>query len=108
MNLSRDYFKPFDEIYRAVTGRMQDRAARLQVFNEKAWLEEIIRDFQRERDLWPDSQPLDLYRIQCARLRLRVVRLVASAFLHVSYDLPRRQRKSADLLMSSASESSGM
>jgi hypothetical protein len=89
MNLSPEYFKPFDEIYRAVTARMEDRATQLRVVNERNWLKEIMVAFQHERDLWPDSQPLDPYRIQWARLRFRVVRLVASAFLHVSYDLPR-------------------
>jgi hypothetical protein len=89
MDLSSEYFRPFDEIYEAVTARMVDRADRLPADNERNWLKQIIADFQSERDLWPDSDPLDPYREQWARLRFRVVRLVASVFLHVSYDLPR-------------------
>jgi hypothetical protein len=89
MRLKQKYFRPFDQIYRTVTARMWDRACRLPLNSERNWLTQIVVDFQRERDRWPDSPPLDPYRIQWERLRFRVVRLVASVFLHVSYDLPR-------------------
>lgn len=89
MPLESQYFSPFDEIYRAVTERMRSRSQQLAVDSERNWLNHIIGDFQNERNVWLVSPSLEAYRLQCERLRFRVVRLVASAFLHVSYDLPR-------------------
>jgi len=89
MQLRPEYFRPFDDVYEAVTAQMKGRADRFPTEEERKWLKQIITDFKIERDLWPHSAPLNPYRRQWARLRLRVVRLVASIFLHVSYDLPR-------------------
>ena len=89
MDLQPQYFRPFDKVYQAVTRRIIARAGQLPPGNEPDWLTQIIADFQRERDQWPHSAELAAYRDQWARLRFRVVWLVASVFLHVSYDLPR-------------------
>jgi len=89
MRLDPEYFTPFDEIYDAVTDRIRERASKLPVPVETAWLNQIVVDFKSERNRWPDSAQLVLYRRQWKRLRFRVVRLVAAVYLHVSYDLPR-------------------
>ena len=89
MDLPYAYYKPFDTIYAAVTARMKARAQQVNDVAERAWLDTLIRDFQRERMVWDTDRSIAPYRRQWRRLKLRVVRLVAAIFLHVSYDLPR-------------------
>jgi hypothetical protein len=88
MPLSPTFFDPFDDVYRSVTTVMKGRATQLAV-QERDWLLTLIAAFQRERDVWLVGGALEPYRTECERLRVRVARLVAAIYLHVSYDLAR-------------------
>jgi hypothetical protein len=98
--LPAGYFEPFDITYRKVTIEMKDRAAREGPTARAQWLAVLIQEFQNERmnwEDWEDSQEtlseydkqFNGYLSQCQRLRPRYLHLVAGAYLHISYDLPR-------------------
>ena len=104
MNLPPNFYRPFDTVYYVVTGRIfafiRDGRIRTNPPNsftpdELKWLECLVAEFWRARDQWPENpllaspSPARYYITEATRLRLRLLRLSACAFLHISYDLPR-------------------
>jgi hypothetical protein len=86
---SERIFEPFDIVYRAVTQQMDERAESMGNDSLRAkWLRTLIAAFQAERVHW-DGDGFKEYRTTSSNLRPRYLRLVAGAFLHISYDLPR-------------------
>jgi len=88
MPLSDSQLEPFDTVYRSVTAVMTGHAAGLNP-PDRAWLEALIVAFANERAVWNTDPSLIPYRREWKRLRSRVMWLVAGAYLHVGYDLPR-------------------
>jgi hypothetical protein len=88
MAIDEAFFDPFDELYGTVTELMDARAKGLTDNLERLWLTCLIRRFLRERKKWC-SDEYEIYRNACAGLESRLLRLVAGAYLHVSYDLAK-------------------
>jgi hypothetical protein len=86
--LSSAYLDPFDTVYSAVTKRLKERATTLSAA-DNMWLCRLMETFLDERKRWNDTKELEQYRARWLQLRTRILRLVAGAYLHVSYDLPR-------------------
>jgi hypothetical protein len=86
--LTEQQVGPFDIVYSDVTKRIKKRAEELNPI-ERSWLLKLVDTFAAERRLWNDGEDLEGYRKRWARLRTRLLRLVAGAYLHISYDLPR-------------------
>ena len=82
------FYLPFDVTYAGVTRRMHRRCDDLRG-DPAAWLRRLVAGFQVERDKWRREAALDDYWREGERLRLRLLWLVACAYLHISYDLPR-------------------
>jgi hypothetical protein len=71
---------------------MQLEAAKLPLKKSQSqWLSTLIAGFQNERNNWAmqTNNEFKDYLGSCARLRLPLLRLVAGAYLHISYDLAR-------------------
>jgi hypothetical protein len=88
MPLPSSFFEPFDTTYSRVTERMRAYGATLPAA-EQRWLTSLIDGFMIQRNRWTTAPEIAPYLDSCARLRWRFLRLIASAYLHVSYDLPR-------------------
>ena len=60
-----------------------------------AWVRVLVDQFWAERNKWPDnlaatsSSAAKEYFVAAVRLRPKILRLTACAFLHITYDLPR-------------------
>jgi hypothetical protein len=81
-------FEPFDVTYALVTEQMRERADSSER-SEREWVMALIEEFREERNVWETSAVLHDYVEGSQRLRARYLRLVAGAYLHISYDLPR-------------------
>ena len=86
--LSGRELDPFDQTYAHVTADIESEAAKLAP-PESTWLLKLVVAFQDERKLWNSRPELVAYRIRWAGFRSRLLRLVAGAYLHIAYDLPR-------------------
>jgi hypothetical protein len=86
--LEQKHVEPFDRTYRFVTQQINEERAFL-VHQEAAWLGRLVEGFQAERDNWNRANDLVDYRRQWRTFRTKLLRLVAGAYLHIGYDLPR-------------------
>ncbi|MGH6616426.1 hypothetical protein [Sphingomonas sp.] len=86
--MNERYYAPFDRTYADVTKRIEDEAEKLSGANA-AWLHRLVVTFKRERTLWNSRPELAGYRLRWLLFRSKALRLVAGAFLHIGYDLPR-------------------
>lgn len=88
MILEDRYLRPFDRTYAAVTRAIEEEASRLSA-PASDWLRRLVVAFQQERALWNARPELIAYRLRWLRFRTKLLRLVAGAYLHIAYDLPR-------------------
>lgn len=79
---------PFDRTYERVTSQMHLVAGRL-TSPESDWLNHLIESFANERDKWPQRAELSDYLLRTLFLPNKLMQLVAGAYLHISFDLPR-------------------
>jgi hypothetical protein len=86
--LDKWFFALFDRTYADVTIGMEVAADRF-VTPDRDWLLRLVVTFADERAKWNHRAELDVYRLRWSKLRTRFLRLVAGAYLHISYDLPR-------------------
>lgn len=89
MHLSGWYFAPFDRVYDGVTRDIERYAGQTLTGPDREWLARLVETFQQERSAWNSRPELAGYRIRWAMFRSPIMRLVAGAYLHISYDLPR-------------------
>lgn len=80
---------PFDTVYASVTVDIRAIAARQANKPDQDWLLALVDGFLRERDLWNDREELEGYRQRWMEFRTPFMRLMAGAYLHIGYDLPR-------------------
>lgn len=88
MILQDRYLIPFDRTYKSVTAAIATEAGKLPSPSSN-WLHRLITTFNVERQLWNTRQELEGYRRRWSKLRSNLFRLVAGAYLHIGYDLPR-------------------
>jgi hypothetical protein len=88
MKLNNRYFHPFDRTYAAVTRGIEREAEQLPS-PKRLWLERLVFTFQQERSHWNERPELLAYRLRWMTFRTKLMRLVAGAYLHIGYDLPR-------------------
>lgn len=88
MELHKRYYAPFDRTYGDVTKRIEGEADLLAA-PDADWLRRLVVTFQLERNQWNDRAELAGYRARWVLFRSRILRLVAGAYLHIGYDLPR-------------------
>jgi hypothetical protein len=88
MELNKRYYAPFDRTYADVTKRIASEADLLTA-PDAEWLRRLVLTFSQERERWNDRAELSAYRTRWMHLRSRILRLVAGAYLHIGYDLPR-------------------
>lgn len=88
MGLNQRRYAPFDRTYADVTARIESAAGRLGA-PDSDWLRRLIVAFQQERNLWDARPELTQYRQRWGQFRSRILWLVAGAYLHIGYDLPR-------------------
>lgn len=79
---------PFRDTYSQVEGRMKAVADKLQGDDQK-WFQTLIVQFREEYENWDTNQCLKYYRHEWQSLNWSVLWLIAGAYLHVGYDLPR-------------------
>jgi hypothetical protein len=84
----QDFVSPFDILYNSVTVRILAQALARYSLPEWRWIEQLVKSFQAERQKWIHPS-LDDYFKNCQRLRPKILKLTACAYLHISYDLPR-------------------
>jgi hypothetical protein len=86
-------FEPFDITYEKLTKEIKDLyndIGKIQDPTDRQWLQTLTEQFIKERESWEENKDLDDYREQCEKLRgWRALQLIAGAYLHISYDLPR-------------------
>lgn len=80
--------RPFDLTYADVTFRIREFASELSS-PDADWLDRLVAGFANERAQWSARSELAQYRVRLALFRTKILRLVAGAYLHISYDLPR-------------------
>jgi hypothetical protein len=88
MSLDEAHFDPFDATYEIVTGQILEFARSLQPADHR-WLLSLVNEFTLERRKWNTESELEPYRREWSRLNSGFMRLVAGAYLHIAYDLPR-------------------
>ncbi|WP_439472438.1 DUF5995 family protein [Brevundimonas sp.] len=87
--MDKKHLDPFDGVYASVTATMQAHARDRLVPPDQDWLQALIVAFAKERDRWETAIELAPYRRRWVRLRSKAMWLVAGAYLHIGYDLPR-------------------
>lgn len=80
--------RPFDRTYADVTRRIRAFASDLPS-PDAEWLDRLVEAFADEREQWGARPELTRYRARMTMFRTRILQLVAGAYLHISYDLPR-------------------
>jgi len=88
MELDKRYYAPFDRTYADVTSRIEGEVDALAA-PDADWLRRLVATFQQEREQWNGRPELAAYRARWMFFRSRILRLVAGAYLHIGYDLPR-------------------
>lgn len=89
MQLGDIHTAPFDRVYETVTQDILVFAHRELKDEEREWLLRLVDAFWEQRQLWNERPELEAYRMEWNRFQSRLMRLVAGAYLHIGYDLPR-------------------
>ena len=82
---------PFRTLYQEVNQRLHVRGLALATEEERQWMQFLIDHFEIEYQLWAEKPELRIYlelSDRCIRAN-PLLSVLAHAYLHVCYDLPR-------------------